>query len=225
MRKMFAFLLLASAAVPAQAATFYFDLASFQAANPSAVLIEDFESVSGGQLDTPLASLSRASGTYIGQAGLPFPNVFVSSPGYMNFGAGNNPTTSKILTANGDEKFNILLAAPTAAIGMNLYLNDFGDASVSYYDQADNWMGTVTYFIVADNFQFTGFQANPGQLISRFTFVSTDGGRLNTGIDNIYAAARGGVPEPAAWAMMLGGFGMIGCAMRRRKQATSVTYA
>jgi hypothetical protein len=34
-----------------------------------------------------------------------------------------------------------------------------------------------------------------------------------------------GVPEPAAWAMMLGGFGLIGTAMRRRKQALSVTYA
>ena len=29
-------------------------------------------------------------------------------------------------------------------------------------------------------------------------------------------AAPGGVPEPAAWAMMLAGFGMIGSAMRRR---------
>ena len=34
-----------------------------------------------------------------------------------------------------------------------------------------------------------------------------------------------GVPEPAAWAMMLGGFGIVGAAMRRRKLSTSVTYA
>ncbi len=33
-----------------------------------------------------------------------------------------------------------------------------------------------------------------------------------------------GVPEPAAWALMLGGFGMVGAAMRRRKNV-SVTYA
>lgn len=34
-----------------------------------------------------------------------------------------------------------------------------------------------------------------------------------------------GVPEPAAWAMMLGGFGLVGAAMRRRKHAMTVTYA
>ena len=35
---------------------------------------------------------------------------------------------------------------------------------------------------------------------------------------------NGGVPEPAAWAMMLAGFGLVGAAMRRR-QTTQVTYA
>ena len=34
-----------------------------------------------------------------------------------------------------------------------------------------------------------------------------------------------GVPEPAAWAMMLGGFGLVGAAMRRRTHKTSVTFA
>lgn len=32
-------------------------------------------------------------------------------------------------------------------------------------------------------------------------------------------AAAGAVPEPASWAMMIGGFGMIGAAMRRRSAA------
>lgn len=218
MRKILISILLAAVAVPAQAASFYTDLASFQAANPSATLIEDFESVSGGQLDTALPSLTRSSGTYVGIAGVPFPNVFVSSPGYTNFGAGNNPTTSKILTANGDESFNVLLAAPTTAIGMNLFLNDLGDAEVSYYDLTDTWLGSATYSAATDNFQFTGFQANPGQLIARFTFASTGGGILNTGIDNIYAAPLQGVPEPAAWAMMLAGFGLVGGAVRRRNK-------
>lgn len=34
-----------------------------------------------------------------------------------------------------------------------------------------------------------------------------------------------GVPEPAAWAMMLGGFGIVGAAMRRRKDTLAITYA
>jgi len=33
------------------------------------------------------------------------------------------------------------------------------------------------------------------------------------------------VPEPASWAMMIGGFGLIGAAMRRRSTATSTALA
>jgi hypothetical protein len=32
------------------------------------------------------------------------------------------------------------------------------------------------------------------------------------------------VPEPATWAMMIGGFGFVGAASRRRR-ATTVTFA
>lgn len=34
----------------------------------------------------------------------------------------------------------------------------------------------------------------------------------------------GGVPEPAAWAMMLAGFGMVGGAVRRRKATVRLSY-
>jgi hypothetical protein len=35
----------------------------------------------------------------------------------------------------------------------------------------------------------------------------------------------GSVPEPATWAMMLVGFGLVGAGMRRRRQSVRVTYA
>lgn len=37
---------------------------------------------------------------------------------------------------------------------------------------------------------------------------------------NFELAAAGGVPEPATWAMMIGGIGMVGGAMRRRRTVT-----
>lgn len=46
--------------------------------------------------------------------------------------------------------------------------------------------------------------------------------------DTIFAklgAGVGAVPEPTTWALMLAGFGAIGCAMRRRQKVTTrVTY-
>lgn len=35
----------------------------------------------------------------------------------------------------------------------------------------------------------------------------------------------GAVPEPASWALMIGGFGLVGGAMRRRKANVKVAYA
>ena len=38
-------------------------------------------------------------------------------------------------------------------------------------------------------------------------------------------AAVGNVPEPATWAMMIGGFGAVGGTMRYRRRKTSVSFA
>ena len=45
-------------------------------------------------------------------------------------------------------------------------------------------------------------------------------GFFNLGVDNVSINAVGGaVPEPATWAMMIAGFGIVGASMRRRKVA------
>lgn len=36
---------------------------------------------------------------------------------------------------------------------------------------------------------------------------------------------NGGIPEPTTWAMLIAGFGLVGSAMRRRKDRIRVTYA
>lgn len=101
---------------------------------------------------------------------------------------------------------------------------------------------TVSYdpqFPGNDNATGNGNVQNSAHL--GFAFLSGVG--FNAGVDNIYrvtldvngmsggpqsfsvdAKLGAGVPEPATWAMMIGGFGLIGGAMRRRTRAT-VTYA
>ena len=50
------------------------------------------------------------------------------------------------------------------------------------------------------------------------------------GLDNVILTADaitvpGAVPEPATWAMMIGGFGLIGASMRRRSRVTDTAVA
>jgi hypothetical protein len=207
-------------ATPVSAAvSVYFTQADFFAGAPAATLLEDFEGVTGAQLDTPLPQLALSSGVYKGLAGVPNPNVYVASPGYNNFGAGNNPTTSKILTANGDEFFDVTLATPTEALGMNFYLNQYGAAVVYFYDQNNAYIdGIAWYYGFINPFEFGGISVTGGRKIARFTFESTDGGIANTGIDNLYSV-RSAVPEASVWMMLIFGFGVTGAMLRRRRKA------
>lgn len=54
----------------------------------------------------------------------------------------------------------------------------------------------------------TGYQIRFGQVDNQ--------GFFQLGVDNVSIDALAGVPEPASWAMMLVGFGLVGSAVRRR---------
>jgi hypothetical protein len=101
---------------------------------------------------------------------------------------------------------------------------------------------TVSYdpnFAGNDNTVFDGNVQNSANL--NFAFLAGVG--FNANVDGLYrvtldvngmsggpqsfsvdAQLGAGVPEPATWAMMIGGFGLVGGAMRRRTR-TSVTFA
>jgi hypothetical protein len=176
---------------------------------------ENFEGLS--PLNTPLASIATGIGTITGLAGAPFPNVFLASAGFTNFGPGNNPTTSVVLTANGDEHFSASLAFAARTVQMDVLLNDFGPATLRFFNGA-TLLGQINFAASDPNYQTVSFTTG-GQFIDRFTFISTNGGTLNTGLDNISITT--GVPEPASWAMLIAGFGLVG-AVARRRQRTAV---
>ena len=72
------------------------------------------------------------------------------------------------------------------------------------------------------------FTAGEGQTIQGITFNSSG---IAFEVDDVYGTLAsdgnpgggGTVPEPASWAMMITGFGMIGLSSRRRRKVTSVT--
>ena len=59
---------------------------------------------------------------------------------------------------------------------------------------------------------------------SAFSFPDTSNGLSGAWLGGNFILASGAVPEPASWALMLGGFGAIGGAMRARRK-TAVTFA
>ena len=61
--------------------------------------------------------------------------------------------------------------------------------------------------------RFLGFASDTPFTSIEFRGIQNDA----FGIDNT-AAATGGVPEPATWALMLGGFGLAGAALRSRRR-------
>lgn len=180
------------------------------------IAFEDFESVL--VRDASLPFLDTAVGLFTpGLAGL---NVFVSSPGYTNYGPGLNPTTSSVLTANGDENFIWALAFPAQTVQLQIYLNDLGPATMAFYDAADGLLAAFNFEADSDtgnNLVTLNFDAG-ADIVARATFVSTRGGILNTGLDNITIAQGGGtVPEPAGMALLATALGLALAAGRRRR--------
>ncbi len=181
------------------------------------IAFEDFESAV--PKDAPLSSLNTLVGTFTPTPGF---NVFVSSPGYTNYGPGLNPTTSSILTANGDESFDWTFAFGAAEVWLEIYLNDLGPATLSFYGAGSNLLAGFVYADDSDstnNLVSLHYDAG-ANVITNATFVSTNGGISNTGLDNITIAQRGdSVPEPSSLALVLAGLGLGALRARRRAQA------
>lgn len=167
------------------------------------IAFEDFEGVS--TKDISLFELNTLVGRFEPASGF---NLVVASPGYTNFGPGLNPTTSSVLTANGDESFRWTLAFSAALVQLQVYLNDLGPATLSFYDATDTLLQTYTFDADVDttnNLATISYDAG-ADVITRATFVSTRGGVLNTGLDNItIAQLSGGGTVPAPASLLLAG--------------------
>ena len=211
MRQLLLPMLVAGLVASPVAAQTYTSPGAFFGASGSPSYIETFETVPFAK-DAAYPSFTINGITYTGQAGT---NVWVSSPGYNNYGAGLNPTTSSILTANGDENFLIQFSSPFYAVGFDVYYNGLGPATASFFNGA-TLLGSIGYNGSAF-LGFNGFIASAATPITSVQFISTLGGQLNTGLDNIAVVAVAPVPEPAT--LTLFGTGIAGLALLRRRRA------
>lgn len=146
--------------------------------------------------------------------------IFGYSFGTNGFWAG---TPMEGLNDSSDEygvadSMTFTFAGPITAFGGEInWVSNNDPVTIAAYDSSGNLLDSLTLSSGEANLQtpdaFYGFIDSSADIKS---FVLTDG---YIGIENIESIGlSGGVPEPAAWAMMLLGFGAVGAAMRFSRQ-------
>jgi hypothetical protein len=87
--------------------------------------------------------------------------------------------------------------------------DDFYTGAEDFTFSASYLGNTVTAAFSPSNNQSGGFVGFLGN--------NVDGWESDANVESTLVATAGGVPEPASWALMIGGFGMAGAALRRRR--------
>lgn len=121
------------------------------------------------------------------------------------------------------------------------YWNDSGKAlELTMYDVSSSIVGLLGYNGAKTTFDDLGTGTVFGKVRIDGAASSYTIALNQAGVDAATAAYYGGgyftlgarlttvssaVPEPAAWAMLLGGFGLMGGALRARRRRTTVCYA
>jgi hypothetical protein len=164
--------------------------------------------------------------------GLLFSNSYGSSTDFVVWGA-NEPynadqggatlgndwdSTTTTVTRVGGGKFDLtsidLGDVFNQGSGGQVRFDFNGDSAGTFYVDLDNLKGLQTF-----TFNMTG-------LISfSYTPLTTQGPWIQ--VDNVVMDLNQSspAPEPASWALMLGGFGFVGSALRATKRRTQLTFA
>ena len=202
----------------AQTLTAYTDRAAFGAA-AGALTTQTFNAFGA---DTSFQNVPLVVGDFsivgLGSAQLNRNYIDVSPFMFPTQGTGDGtPFAALLVAAGGGSQVTISFADAITAWGA-----DFGDLSQGNVQRTSITVGGASLIPASTNMtavRFYGFTSDTP--FTSLTFNST-GMNDGFGIDNVsYAfAARApaaAVPEPSAWAMMIGGFGAIGLGLRRRR--------
>jgi len=207
-------------AVPAGAATFFSDKAAFLAATASTQATTAYADHGA----THLAHLVSGSVTI---------NEY-DAASYFFTGAWTTRLPGNDLAITGKENLNVALAAPVRALGFD-FVEPQHDPNVNAPFEESTF--TVTFLngaTAVDSFTFNAPNdvaafagASSAWAFDRIQIRETIGGAENEFFGQFYTSAKlpaGAVPEPASWAMMLGGFGLVGSALRSSRKAMA-TFA
>ena len=206
----FVALLAAVIAVPASAATSV-SFAGGSGALPADVTVfENFESYAAG---TPGASIGTNAFVYSGSV-----DGNSARPAY-----GSTGNFATVLTGG---SYTVSFGATNAFSFVLGSLDTYNTLTLRYADgSSQDYVGGQ----IINDLTFPSGNQVSGETNGVVTYRVTSGPKLTGAtftssansfeFDNL---AAGAVPEPATWAMMIGGFGLIGAASRRRARVATV---
>lgn len=174
-----------------------------------------------GQLLTPSGNFDILSGTpsaglslIAGAAGqnLAF---FTSPAGPVLSGIG--PAGFPVFDAIGEGAVSLLFTSDQSEFGLRVAGGNGGTATIGFF-RLD---GSLIQSIALGNLPLVssfGFTRDNGIMdIRGISIWNTD--VTGIGLAGLRYNVESGVPEPSTWAMMLGGFGLVGVTLRRRRRS------
>jgi hypothetical protein len=157
-----------------------------------------------------------------------FAQTFSNNWSFVDAGTGQTVggVISGLVNGNGlsADGLTITVTQSPYDVMLGTYALDFG-AGAGYSGEQDTYSaanGVVTYanFLYSDEIgEFLHFGSNPqgGTFYPQLISYNTLENAYNYDVGVQFSAVATGVPEPVSWAMMVGGFGLTGAAMRRRR--------
>lgn len=177
-----------------------------------------------GQTVTPSGNFDVLSGTPSAGltllAGLTGQNltVFQAPPGPVL--SGNGPAGFPIFDAIGEGAISLLFSSDQSEFGFRLAGGNGGTATISFF-RID---GSLIQSFLLGNLPLAaayGFTRDGAVSDIRGISISNNDA-TGIGLAGLRYDAVSAVPEPASWAMMLGGFGLVGMALRQRRRRNLV---
>jgi hypothetical protein len=182
----------------ANAQTQYSSLVSFQAAT-STTRRSTFESFSEGIRLSPLTGTGVSYTPVTGQ-------LYTAVPGGPASSVFGTTLQSVVLTAEGNENFDITFPGlnPTA-VGFDVYTNNATAPLISVFNTSSALIGQFSVSSPINSFGFFGIVTTVP--IGRINYLATNGGVINTGIDNVRIGVSAAAPETGTMAFFVLGMG------------------
>jgi hypothetical protein len=213
------------AATPVFAAVTYGDKATFLAATGATQATTPYPNTGNGQ------NLGLNSGT------VSFHAVAESSytTGYLYFSPVSVRLPGNVISINAFEDLDAAFSTSVRAFGFDFHEPEFDPGLGDTFQDSTFTVTLLMNAVAVDSFTFNApndvaafVGASSSSAFNNVQIRETIGGVENEFFGQFYTAQtlvpQGAVPEPAAWSLMLLGFGLVGAALRRREVGASIRF-